>query len=729
MQHAQRRSRPSRVHHRSVVTDAPSSRQVPQDTTAAGSQFVAPAVDTARIAHRPIPPAQIDDPRGFQLSQIRRRFSPREQDDSNGTVLTFQMRPSDPDFPFDIDALDCLLRVPFDYPESGKPSLTVNNPNMERGYQINVERGFDTIVANARASTLLNHMNALDKQLETLLVAQKADTIKIVPNFRKQEKPLSELAPKNELPYLSATAAESPPSPSNTPVTYSGEQKAQAQSRREAETRQLESRLGRLPKFTKSKDGLEYTVPIEPRKRSELPEDLKAISTINLIVPTLYNLEKCRIELNGVDGEAKMNVEKAFQERALHYPQLTLTNHINYLSQNMLTMAASKENTKLEITRNVPQPQPQPTEAQGLSNPSLSSGRSALPPYEVPDRAHIVTIPRPPEWDTADNDVEDTDDSSESYTDESCEEEEEGEAGASDKKPQNTISASTPERGILVSFPQMELYGIELLELVTISITIKCDRCKDTMDVANIKDAGKLDGLGTRSGTRAEICKKCAIPLGIGFRANLMHTNSVRAGYLDLDGCTVVDLLPSVFVPTCSECSTPYPAAGVVSVRGETSAAYCRECHRKMTFRIPEVKFLLVSASAVRASRAPVKRKPAEKLGIVAGTELPERGRCTHYKKSYRWFRFSCCNKVFPCDRCHDQAIDHPIEHANRMICGFCSREQNYRPKDCGLCHAWLTVRPGKGFWEGGQGTRDKTRMSRKDPRKYKRQAGTNRTT
>ena len=32
------------------------------------------------------------------------------------------------------------------------------------------------------------------------------------------------------------------------------------------------------------------------------------------------------------------------------------------------------------------------------------------------------------------------------------------------------------------------------------------------------------------------------------------------------------------------------------------------------------------------------------------------------------------------------------------------SREQNYRPKDCGICHAPLTMRPGKGFWEGGEG-------------------------
>jgi len=117
-------------------------------------------------------------------------------------MATFQMRSSDPDFPFDIEALDCVLRVPFDYSESGKPSLTVKNPNMERGYQIDVERGFEAIVANARASTLLNHMDALDKQLEAPLVAQKAATIKIISNLRKPEKPPSGILPKYELPHL-----------------------------------------------------------------------------------------------------------------------------------------------------------------------------------------------------------------------------------------------------------------------------------------------------------------------------------------------------------------------------------------------------------------------------------------------------------------------------------------------------------------------------------------------
>lgn len=94
----------------------------------------------------------------------------------------------------------------------------------------------------------------------------------------------------------------------------------------------------------------------------------------------------------------------------------------------------------------------------------------------------------------------------------------------------------------------------------------------------------------------------------------------------------------------------------------------CRECHKKMTLRISELKFLLVSATAARASRALGRKKPKENLGIHAGSELPRKGRCSHYAKSYRWFRFSCCAKVFPCDRCHDRESEHPLEHANRMI-------------------------------------------------------------
>lgn len=163
---------------------------------------------------------------------------------------------------------------------------------------------------------------------------------------------------------------------------------------------------------------------------------------------------------------------------------------------------------------------------------------------------------------------------------------------------------------------------------------------------------------------------------------------------------------------------------GIVSIRGETTSNVCRECHHKFTFKIPEIRFLRIS-STDRIRPATMPRKKKETLGITPGTELPRRGRCKHYTKSYRWFRFSCCQKVYACDRCHGAGEEHSPEWANRMICGFCSREGNYRPEDCASCHAMLVGRKGGGgFWEGGKGTRDRVKMSKKDGRKYKRPSG-----
>ena len=275
---------------------------------------------------------------------------------------------------------------------------------------------------------------------------------------------------------------------------------------------------------------------------------------------------------------------------------------------------------------------------------------------------------------------------------------------------------------IVISFPEIQLFGIELLELASLSLTLKCDRCKTLNDITKLKPSTFGNTL-----TLTESCSKCANNLMATFHAEPLHANSIKGGHLDLTSCTVADMLPSVFTPTCSECSTPYPTPpGVISVRGDTSLAVCRGCHRKMTFKIAEVKFLRVAAHVSDMPLPPRKRKVKENLGIVTGTSLPKNGKCSHYRKSCRWFRFSCCAKVFPCDRCHDEQAEpkHINEHANRMICGFCSREQNFRPEDCGFCGSSLVGRKGGGFWEGGQGTRDKTRMSRKDPRKYKRESG-----
>ena len=569
-----------------------------------------------------------------------------------------------------------------------------------------VEDGFGRLFhGNGSAITLLSSLNRLDRDLEALLTDKKPELVTIIPN-------------RNKAPSVQAASesVQKQAHPSQTePSRYTGEELASASQRRQSEVQQLEARLGRIPGFSRSADGTNFMVPIVPRKPSELPVHLRMVSKTCISVPILYPLQSCSIELQDVDRDAAAPVERAFA-RKVEKGDGTLMGNINMLAQNMQLLVAEGKVMGVEGLT-------QSTVDQESGIDAADLGKAELRIDE--DRDHVRYISRPPEWEVsnADHDAHEESDDSSCSESESDSDEESGETeDEADSTPTAAAEATSlkpppnAERGISLSFPTLELYSVELLELSSLSITVKCSRCKDTMDIPNLR----------HSTPRNQSCKKCAIAFTLTYRRELIHANSSRAGYLDLEGCTVLDMLPSTFLPTCSQCSsTPPASSGVVSVRGASSLAICRECHAKMTFKIPDVKFLIVTAgSSAGAPTLKRKKKPKENLGITTGTELPRRGRCSHYSKSYRWFRFSCCEKVFPCDRCHDVECDHPVEHANRMICGFCSREQNYRPEDCGFCHASVVKKAGSGFWEGGKGTREKARMSRKDPRKYKRQPG-----
>ncbi|THX18758.1 hypothetical protein D6D17_01902, partial [Aureobasidium pullulans] len=576
------------------------------------------SVDRSKVVSRPVPKTEREDPRVFQLGQLRRRFAPTEEALRDATLLKLKLAPSDPDFPFDLPFLDCSLTIPLSYPKD-KPSLRITNQEMPRGFQLNVERGFDQIISESPNATLLGIFNRLDKQLETLLSGEKADTVKIIRNAPSSEpQEQTRLGTKTSELQPVANARRSEPTPS-----FTSEQKSQAEKRRQADIRQLVARLGRLPGFVQSSDDVSFTIPFQPTKKTALPEALRNQKSIRLVVPQLYNLHTPRIEVNGNNDPAARALEQAFQERVKSETGLNLLAHINFLTQHAHTMSTPKEAGPL------PEGQSKSVEAVRaelvVPVPTQVSGVSVS---DNSDKPHIQVIPRPPEWNNdgpKGTDGPDGWSSDDSYSYDSGDETE----GESSDKPeqQPAPTSGLAERGIMLSFPNLELYGCELLELVSLSITVKCERCKDLLDVQRLRNNIK----GDVTGMRDEICKKCANNLAV-----------------------------------------------------------------------------------VRASRAPARRKIKENLGIVAGQELPRRGRCTHYAKSYRWFRFSCCSKVYACDRCHDEKESHPNEHANRMICGYCSREQNYAPETCHFCRASMVARRGHGFWEGG-----------KDPRKYKRRPGT----
>ncbi|KAI0502896.1 hypothetical protein F5B22DRAFT_640553 [Xylaria bambusicola] len=671
-----------------------------------GRQATAEA-PSSRVVEKPIPASQHRDPRKYQLDQIKRRFSPTLGTLRNGTTTArFHLKPSDPDFPFELERLDCELQVPAAYPQE-PPTLLVKNQDIPRGFCVNIERGWDKLVSDRHNATLLALVTALDKNLEAFLSEQKAETVTLVSfkDTRHLEHATTSLGGEVSALISQVAPLKSPTPPQKTYVpeeSFTGEQIAGAKARRAQEIRQLEARMGRIALYQKSADGVVYTIPLEPRRRTELPQGLQSIKSVQLIIPLLYPLQALRILLNDVESQDAEPLEEAFATRVVQQKHMTLMNHLNYLSQNMHTMAKQAQVTK--STQLVPE-----------SSLMANGQTSKVPEIEESsalDRAdakgHIHIIPRPPEWSR----VPESDDSnSDSDFWGSSEDSEEGGADIELQQPRVSGAAQQVERGTAISFPTVELYGIELLQVSILNISSKCQRCKTLNDITSLKPGAE----------KAINCRKCGSPATAMFRQEMVHQNSSRAGFIDVTGCTVADMLPSTFVPTCSKCSTP--SQGLVSVRGEAVTNVCRECHGRFTFKIPQVKFLAITAgSALPPALGPRRRQ--EKLGLHAGEPLPGRGACQHYRRSYRWFRFSCCSKVHPCDKCHDENEDHIQEWANRMICGWCSREQNYAVEACTFCGRSVIGKKGRGFWEGGKGTRDKVKMSRKDKRKFRRVGG-----
>lgn len=466
----------------------------------------------SRVVARPTPKAQADDSRAFQLSQVQRRYRAGTLNRPDGTtLLNFNMQPTDPDFPYEIDQLRCELLVPPGYPGAEKPSLQVKNTEIPRGFQINIERGFDTIAAEGRSSTLLALMNRLDQRLEAILAGKGAETVKIIPNQRpatvEDTSPPAKPPPEDPVQEISTAP--------------SAEQMEAAKVKRQSDTRQLETRFSRVPGFKASSGGWRYTIPIDTLVRNKWPSPLRELRAVDVSVPEKYPLEPLSLHLNSDSPEARA-AELAFNRRSKDQSGATIVSHINYLAQNMKSMAS--------VT---PKPAPVPA-APDSAVGSATPIRSVVPAPKKEDDSHIQHIPRPPEWTAVQDDENESDEDSDMTVSGTEDEEDTADEGQEDP----TATAAPAERGILLSFPHLELHSIELVELISLGITIKCERCKDTMDIERLRSTLESSKM------REESCKKCAATLAVRFRADMIHANSVRGGYLDLDGCTVVDMLP-----------------------------------------------------------------------------------------------------------------------------------------------------------------------------------------
>ncbi|XP_075945193.1 uncharacterized protein LOC142947468 isoform X2 [Anarhichas minor] len=300
--------------------------------------------------------------------------------------------------------------------------------------------------------------------------------------------------------------------------------------------------------------------------------------------------------------------------------------------------------------------------------------------------------------------------------DEGQEEEEEEEEEASHLV--ENIRISDPRRGT-----EMKLLGLRMGENTAtvvaqqITVCLQCSRCKVTADLS----------LTGRTPCTAQ-CEKCSASITAAFRPCMLHHYSDVLGYLDLHNAVPADLVlqDCELIVGCLSCSQEGPVPNLSY--GQTQEFNCEHCHGKLSILAESTRFQYIQPRANKTgpSACAVNHRTIRDPAVQKGKPLPDKGGCKHYKQSHRWLRFPCCGRAYPCDVCHDQDQDHPMELANRMICGYCAKEQPYcNGKPCVTCGSMMTRGARTSHWEGGLGCRNKTKMSRNDRHKY---ANTNKT-
>ncbi|XP_070542853.1 uncharacterized protein [Ptychodera flava] len=294
---------------------------------------------------------------------------------------------------------------------------------------------------------------------------------------------------------------------------------------------------------------------------------------------------------------------------------------------------------------------------------------------------------------------------------------EEGETGKRGREAEGRLNKTGGDeaKGTEIRMRGLELTGeAATLKCIKVFLNVQCARCKAKCDV-------KTTGGHVNSIT----CPRCGNQQLVTYRPRIMHQFSSVMGYLDLQGCVPFDVITfdSDFGVGCLNCSQDMTFKGLNC--GQPLDLWCKHCHKKMKITTEAVRFLRLEPSEpivmgkINVVEVKKIKKVAKDPAIQEGKPLPEFGTCKHYKKSFRWLRFPCCGKAFPCDVCHDAEEDHEFKFANRMICGHCAREQPYAgDRPCVSCASSLT-KSKTAHWEGGQGCRNRTTMSKGDKQKY----------
>jgi len=259
---------------------------------------------------------------------------------------------------------------------------------------------------------------------------------------------------------------------------------------------------------------------------------------------------------------------------------------------------------------------------------------------------------------------------------------------------------------------RQKMVNISSLSLEHCSLEVQCSKCS-RRNLVQTSKTPETSSAGLNLLKFSEECE-CTRELLGTFEPKIVtaQPNPLFAD-ITFQNCTPLDYRHSELKGSCYKCDYYLTLKGVMP--HATYKFPCENCSALTVFRVENFDF----------SEEPIQItiKPSQRKEVRGNQPLPNKGTCKHYTKSFRWFRFPCCYRIFPCEKCHDGESDHKGERSNYMICGYCSLEQPVSGNDpCKRCVASLkTDTKTKEFWEGGKGCRDPSKLNRKDSRKYKR--------
>ncbi|KAJ1896503.1 hypothetical protein LPJ66_003950 [Kickxella alabastrina] len=769
---------------------------------------------------------------------VQRLTSPRDE-----SAFAVEMKPSDPDFPYEVSRLYMALVIPSVYPAKRTSdrilSIEIANKNIPVGIKRNVENGFSKHVrktVNAAikvgnpdgAPSLVDYIIWLDKNLEQLMQQKAAPTIKFTTysgsgksskaeeaqpdkandaaagfddsGTANEDANLDSSRPESRVSQSSAAAALEPPAsrpavrrpvpkPLLNAMAAPFEISGVEDPRRATELSQLERRF--RGSYAVSRDtpngitvvGLDI-MPTDPDMQDfdiyqfnatlsvsrKYPQGSPAL-TLNIDSSRLLGRKNKPSTWQPTGGrQAYLDyVSRKFGEHVVESPGTSILHHLNWLDRQLAEMLSSPPPAPAPVllqsaTSQVTQQNMQMQTPKGEpSLPSVAPTATVIPniqktkPYEGVDagseRPWIKTISMaeaglPEQLANLDMDASGSDDSDDdSLSDSDSAMEGEGEIDGESE----TVGAflKPVRRGTEIRMGRIQLTNVSLAHCHSLNLTVRCGRCKSTVELKAIAPTRRAD----KDQQMWKACDTCTSILGVRFRPDWLFSECTTIGYLDCSSCAPIDLLPSKFTLSCEPCAMndegvkPVDTTASVGI-GATTNTNCRTCYARLGMELHEPHFVqlqsglslggtansanMISREVERTRRTKVnKREELARLGVVPGQPLPDHGACKHFRRSKRWLRFPCCGKTYPCVTCHDDKEDHDYEYAQIMICGNCAKEQRISKSErtglCISCGAQVIrkVDGNNAFWQGGTGVRDRTRMSRKDPKKFQ---GTNKT-